>query len=192
MSLSSRMSGRTVAVGLTAVALAVPLTAPAVATQLNQGTAIAASGAQAAPAQLTPAASTAASVRRARLAMACRPVSRSRGLKAWPAGVRARIMTQFRVKQVGGYRPGGGRSDHHRGMALDVMVGRNKTLGNRVTRWAIGNHRALKLKYVIWYQRIWIPGQGWRKMSNRGSATANHKDHPHLSFKAGRGRCPAA
>lgn len=43
------------------------------------------------------------------------------------------------------------------------------------------NHGSLKLKYVIFGQRIWNPSRdavgpwgGWRKMEDRGSVTANH------------------
>ena len=37
---------------------------------------------------------------------------------------------------------------------------------------------------VIWRQHIWTPeraSEGWRSMSVRGSATANHYDHVHVS-----------
>ncbi len=110
--------------------------------------------------------------------------------RSWPMAVKSRITSLFGVSQIGGYRPGGG--DHSAGLALDVMVGRNKVLGDRVARWTQANARALNVKYVIWYQRIWTPGQssdGWRRMSDRGGATANHIDHVHISFKPGRGAC---
>jgi hypothetical protein len=38
------------------------------------------------------------------------------------------------------------------------------------------------VKYIIWRQRIWYPSSGtWRGMADRGSATANHYDHVHVS-----------
>ena len=42
----------------------------------------------------------------------------------------------------------------------------------------------LGVSYVIYAQRIWSVergGEGWRGMSNRGSSTANHYDHVHVS-----------
>lgn len=112
------------------------------------------------------------------------------GGRSWPMSVKSRIMSLFGVSQIGGYRPGGG--DHSAGLALDVMVGGNKTLGDRVARWSQANAKALNIKYVIWYQRIWFPGKSmteWRTMGDRGGATANHIDHVHLSFNPGKGSC---
>lgn len=124
-----------------------------------------------------------AAARAPRLGISC-------GARSWPIGVRSRITSLFGVTQIGGYRAGGG--DHSAGLALDVMVGRNKALGNRVARWSQVNAKALNIKYVIWYQRIWFPGRSasqWRAMGDRGGATANHIDHVHLSFNRGKGKC---
>lgn len=45
----------------------------------------------------------------------------------------------------------------------------------------MNNQSVLKLKYVIWGQKIWSPGRdavgpwkGWRKMESRGDLTQNH------------------
>ena len=38
---------------------------------------------------------------------------------------------------------------------------------------------------IIWSQHIWTiqrSGEGFRSMSNRGSATANHMDHVHIKI----------
>ena len=37
--------------------------------------------------------------------------------------------------------------------------------------------------YIIWQQRYYDirTGGGWRMMSDRGGATANHYDHVHVS-----------
>ena len=46
------------------------------------------------------------------------------------------------------------------------------------------NASELGVSYVIYAQRIWSVergGEGWRGMSNRGSSTANHYDHVHVS-----------
>lgn len=109
---------------------------------------------------------------------------------SWPTAVKSRIASLFKVRQIGGYRAGGG--DHSAGLAIDVMVGRNKAVGDRVARWSQANAKALNIKYVIWYQRIWFPGKSansWRAMGDRGGATANHLDHVHISFNRGKGRC---
>ena len=42
----------------------------------------------------------------------------------------------------------------------------------------------LDLYDIIWQQHIWTPersSEGWRSMSDRGSETANHYDHVHVS-----------
>ncbi|EQL27687.1 hypothetical protein BDFG_09519 [Blastomyces dermatitidis ATCC 26199] len=56
----------------------------------------------------------------------------------------------------------------------------------------MNNHKSLNVMYVIWGQKIWNPSNGeaptawenWRDMEDRGSVTANHWDHPHVSFNA--------
>ena len=83
------------------------------------------------------------------------------------------------VKTFGGRRPGTG-SDHNTGEAVDIMI--TGSTGDRIADYLIKNHSSLNVKYVIWKQRIWMPGQGWKGMEDRGSATANHFDHVHASF----------
>ncbi|KHS52020.1 hypothetical protein [Brevibacterium linens] len=83
------------------------------------------------------------------------------------------------VKTFGGRRPGTG-SDHNTGEAVDIMI--TGSTGDRIADYLIQNQGALNVKYVIWKQRIWMPGQGWKSMEDRGDATANHFDHVHASF----------
>ncbi|WP_420096847.1 ligand-binding protein SH3 [Brevibacterium sediminis] len=83
------------------------------------------------------------------------------------------------VKTFGGRRPGTG-SDHNTGEAVDIMI--TGSTGDRIAEYLIQNQSALNVKYVIWKQRIWMPGQGWKGMEDRGDATANHFDHVHASF----------
>lgn len=83
------------------------------------------------------------------------------------------------VKTFGGRRPGTG-SDHNTGEAVDIMI--SGSTGDRIADYLIQNQGALNVKYVIWKQRIWMPGQGWKAMDDRGDATANHFDHVHASF----------
>ena len=44
----------------------------------------------------------------------------------------------------------------------------------------------LNIKYLIWRQRIWYPGGSWQGMADRGSPTANHIDHVHVSVNSDR------
>ncbi|WP_436326168.1 ligand-binding protein SH3 [Brevibacterium sp. FAM 27836] len=83
------------------------------------------------------------------------------------------------VKTFGGRRPGTG-SDHNTGEAVDIMI--SGATGDRIADYLIKNQGSLNVKYVIWKQRIWMPGQGWKGMEDRGSTTANHFDHVHASF----------
>lgn len=96
----------------------------------------------------------------------------------------------FGITTIGGYRasatdPGG----HPSGLALDFMVPltpEGKAQGDALAEYAKANAESLGIDYIIWYQRIWSSGrasEGWRPMSDRGSQTANHMDHPHINLK---------
>ena len=79
-----------------------------------------------------------------------------------------------------GGRSGGG--EHGTGRALDMMV--DRATGDEIAAYLQKNYRALGVSQVIWRQRIWtvqLASGGWRSMSNRGSATANHMDHVHAT-----------
>lgn len=76
--------------------------------------------------------------------------------------------------------------DHPSGRALDIMTYRDTALGSRVASWAQANAASLNIDYIIWDQRIWSvarSGEGWRFMADRGSDTANHKDHVHITVR---------
>lgn len=76
--------------------------------------------------------------------------------------------------------------DHPSGRALDFMTYTNKDVGNRLAAWAQANATELNIDYIIWDQRIWSVArqrEGWRFMADRGSNTANHKDHVHITVK---------
>jgi len=84
------------------------------------------------------------------------------------------------ISVYGTLRGGGG--DHPRGKAVDIMV--SGARGWEVANFVRENYAALGVSYVIYSQSIWSverSGEGWRGMSNRGSATANHYDHVHVS-----------
>jgi len=79
--------------------------------------------------------------------------------------------------------------DHPSGRALDLMIpnytsAEGKALGYRVAYWAKANARNLGIQYVIWNQHIWNierDAEGWRYMADRGSDSANHLNHVHIT-----------
>ncbi|HEU4998541.1 MAG TPA: hypothetical protein VFT68_06310, partial [Lapillicoccus sp.] len=77
-----------------------------------------------------------------------------------------------------------GTGDNHgTGRALDIMIP-NSSVGQAIANYVRANAKALGVSEVIWAQHIWTvqrSGEGWRAMSDRGSATANHYDHVHVS-----------
>jgi hypothetical protein len=84
------------------------------------------------------------------------------------------------VSTYGTLRGGGG--DHGTGRAVDIMV--SGARGWDIANFIRENYVALGVSYIIYSQQIWSverSGEGWRGMSNRGSATANHYDHVHVS-----------
>jgi hypothetical protein len=82
------------------------------------------------------------------------------------------------LTNIGGYRPGD-PGDHGTGHAVDVMCGRSD--GDALAAHLQGMAGTLHIKYIIWRQRIWYPGGTWQPMADRGSTTANHYDHVHIS-----------
>ncbi len=97
------------------------------------------------------------------------------------AAVHRAVCAQFpSITSYGTFRSGGG--DHGRGLAVDIMV--SGELGWQVAEFVRANAGQLGVSYAIYSQRIWSVergGEGWRPMSDRGSATANHYDHVHVS-----------
>ena len=85
------------------------------------------------------------------------------------------------VSSYGGVRSGGG--EHGVGRALDIMVS-SSSLGDAIAAFVRSNYQALGVSEVLWSQRIWTverASEGWRWMADRGSATANHYDHVHVT-----------
>ena len=84
------------------------------------------------------------------------------------------------ISVYGALRGGGG--DHGSGRAVDIMV--SGARGWEVANFVRANYAVLGVSYVIYSQTIWSverAGEGWRGMSDRGSTTANHYDHVHVS-----------
>lgn len=81
---------------------------------------------------------------------------------------------------VGGWR--GTADDHGAGRALDFMI--SGPAGWEIANYLTANAAALGIDYVIYEQQIWGTwAPGWKMMENRGSVTANHFDHVHVSVK---------
>lgn len=98
--------------------------------------------------------------------------------------------TMFNVETIGGHRIGNSYdlSGHQAGLAIDLMVPMTsvgRAQGQAIADYALANADALGVRYIIWYQQIWSverASEGWRNMADRGSPSANHLDHPHISF----------
>ena len=85
------------------------------------------------------------------------------------------------VKTFFGKRASGGY--HGQGRALDCMIS-DSTVGWDIAHWVRANAKRLGASEVIYRQHIWTvqrSSEGWRSMSDRGSPTANHMDHVHVS-----------
>lgn len=75
---------------------------------------------------------------------------------------------------------GSATSDHPRGLALDFMV--DPVTGTAIAAYVLAHRDELAVSYVIWRQR-YNDGTGWTLMPDRGTPTANHMDHVHISFQ---------
>ncbi|PGH10955.1 hypothetical protein AJ79_05201 [Helicocarpus griseus UAMH5409] len=85
-----------------------------------------------------------------------------------------------KVKSVGCYGKRSGTSDHPKGLALDFMTEVRSHKGQQLAEYVMRHAGGLKVKYVIWGQKIWDMGEKvrpwaqWEKMEDRGGVTANH------------------
>ena len=86
------------------------------------------------------------------------------------------------VSSFGGYRPSA--DAHGAGRAVDIMI--SGSTGWDIANWLRANASRFGISEVIYSQQIWTTqrsGEGWRSMSDRGSATANHHDHVHVTVR---------
>lgn len=84
------------------------------------------------------------------------------------------------ITRFGG-RSGGG--EHATGQAIDIMT-KDVELGTTIATVMRAHAKELGISQVIWRQHIWtvqMSGGGWRAMKDRGSPTANHMDHVHVT-----------
>ena len=83
--------------------------------------------------------------------------------------------------QISTYGGRDGHGEHVNGESIDAMIDPSNTaLGYAVVDFLLAHASELQLNDIIYRQRIWQPGVGWKSMSDRGSITANHYDHVHV------------
>ncbi len=107
------------------------------------------------------------------------------GVKPWVNEAAQYLGNKFNIGTIGGVGSRGNVSDHPSGHALDFMTS-NFSQGDALAAEVVRIHDDLDATYAIWRQRITSANGGWgnwRPMEDRGSPTANHMDHVHLSFE---------
>ena len=85
--------------------------------------------------------------------------------------------------QITSYGGWDAHGEHASGRAIDIMTS-DVALGNAIAAFLQSHSSELHLYDILWRQQIWTQersGEGWRAMSSRGSATANHYDHVHVA-----------
>jgi hypothetical protein len=84
--------------------------------------------------------------------------------------------------QITAYGTWRGDGEHGEGRAIDIMT--SGSTGWDVAEFLRANYSSLGIEYIIYSQKIWSverSSEGWRSMSDRGSTTANHYDHVHVT-----------
>lgn len=100
------------------------------------------------------------------------------GLNNNAARLCSAVDSVFDLGSIGGYRPNAG--EHSTGQAIDFMIS-SQSEGDAIAAWVQSHVGPFDVKYVIWRQRYWAPGGSWEPMEDRGSPTANHYDHVHVT-----------
>jgi len=94
--------------------------------------------------------------------------------------VHAAVCAAFpEITTYGTFRSDG---EHAQGIAVDIMVSGDR--GYQVAEFIQKYYAELGVNYIIYSQRIWSvdrSSEGWRAMEDRGSVTANHYDHVHVT-----------
>ena len=110
------------------------------------------------------------------------------GLQPQTAAFKEEVAGVYGITDFSGYRPGD-PEDYGKGLAIDFMVYDNSSLGDQVAQYAVDNIADNGISYIIWQQKfyspwdnIYGPANTWNQMPDRGSDTANHMDHVHVSF----------
>jgi hypothetical protein len=106
-----------------------------------------------------------------------------------PDTVRVHRVVCAAFPQITRYGGKGGGGEHGAGRALDIMT-KDVQLGTMIAIFVREHAAELGVSQVIWRQHIWtvqMAGGGWRPMDSRGSPTANHMDHVHVTTYGNRG-----
>ncbi|MGT2742631.1 LysM peptidoglycan-binding domain-containing protein [Streptococcus plurextorum] len=110
------------------------------------------------------------------------------GLSASAANFKEEVASLFGITSFSLLRPGAD-DDHGKGLAVDFMVPVGSDLGDQVAQYAVDTLASRNISYIIWEQKfyspwpsIYGPAYTWNPMPDRGSITANHYDHVHVSF----------
>jgi hypothetical protein len=85
--------------------------------------------------------------------------------------------------QITSYGGWDAHGEHVTGKALDIMTS-DVALGNSIAAFLQAHASELHIYDILWRQHIWTPvraSEGWRLFADRGSPTANHDDHVHVS-----------
>ncbi len=85
--------------------------------------------------------------------------------------------------QITSYGGWDAHGEHASGKAIDIMTS-DVSLGNAIAAFLQQHASELHVYDILWRQHIWTPvraSEGWRLFADRGSATANHYDHVHVS-----------
>jgi len=125
---------------------------------------------------------TAAPAAAAGLSMApCPDPSVENGLTSGAVYVYRSVCHAFpQITSYGGWDAHG---EHSSGKAIDIMTS-DVALGNAIAAFLQQHASELHVYDILWRQHIWTPvraSEGWRFFADRGSATANHYDHVHVS-----------
>jgi hypothetical protein len=104
-----------------------------------------------------------------------------------PSGVSANIVAVHEAvcanfPEITSYGTFRGDGEHAQGLAVDIMVSGDR--GWEVAEFVRAHYSELGVSYIIYSQNIWSverSGEGWRGMEDRGSTTANHYDHVHVT-----------
>ena len=75
-----------------------------------------------------------------------------------------------------------GDGEHAQGLAVDMMTSGSR--GWEVAEFVRAHYSELGVNYIMYSQRIWSverASEGWRYVEDRGSTTANHYDHVHVT-----------
>jgi hypothetical protein len=109
------------------------------------------------------------------------PIEGAQGLTRAARNLADYISTNYPgVRSIGGVRADN-LPDHPSGHAIDIMVFGNTALGNQICADVLSQAQRFGVKYVIWQETYRTPRGTKMWMSNRGSVTANHYDHVHVT-----------